>query len=431
MLTSKFQSIPKLVEALKNNEVDTLDYFDNLEIIHQQVEPQIKAFLPEESRFSRIKNQVERLKIKYPQSKLPRLFCLPIGVKDIFHVNGFQTHAGSQLPINELTGEEAKSVSVLKELGTLILGKTVTTEFAYFAPGPTRNPHNHNHTPGGSSSGSAAAVASGLVPFAFGTQTIGSVIRPASYCGVVGYKPTYNRISKDGVIPLSPSVDTVGYFTSDILSAGYMANILCSGWRLIQPSNTKPVLGIPIGPYLNEASSGMLEHINHVSDFLSNLGYQIKKVKAMEDFEEIFERHNLIVAYEAAKIHEKWFQKYQNLYHPKTIELILKGRNTKARDYKIALEGRQKLRNEIMVLAEINGIDLWISPPAQGSAPIGLDSTGDPVMNLPWTHCGFPTVNIPAGQDENGLPMGLQVTAGWNEDESLLFWCTDIEKQLQ
>ncbi len=141
----------------------------------------------------------------------PPLFGIPIGIKDIFHVNGFSTHAGSRLPPKQLMGEEAKCVSDLKKAGALILGKTVTTEFAYFEPGPTMNPHNPNHTPGGSSSGSAAAVAAGLCPLALGSQTIGSIIRPASFCGVVGYKPSYDRISRDGVIPVSPSLDHIGF----------------------------------------------------------------------------------------------------------------------------------------------------------------------------------------------------------------------------
>src|SRR6185436_18009180 len=152
-------------------------------------------------------------------------------------------------PSDLLQGEEAKSVTRLKEAGALIFGKTVTTEFAYFSPGPTRNPHNPEHTPGGSSSGSAAAVAAGFCHLALGTQTIGSIIRPASFCGVVGLKPTYDRISRDGVIPLSPSLDHIGLFTPDVDSAIDAARSLYRDWDEPNEVLRKPILGIPDGPY--------------------------------------------------------------------------------------------------------------------------------------------------------------------------------------
>ena len=152
---------------------------------------------------------------------------MPVGVKDIFHAAGFETRAGSQLPPELLTGPEADAVGRLRAAGCLILGKTVTTEFAYYEPEPTRNPHNLAHTPGGSSSGSAAAVAAGLAPLALGTQTIGSVIRPAAFCGIVGFKPSYGRISPEGLIFFSPSLDHVGLFTQDVAGMSLAAAVLC------------------------------------------------------------------------------------------------------------------------------------------------------------------------------------------------------------
>jgi Asp-tRNA(Asn)/Glu-tRNA(Gln) amidotransferase A subunit family amidase len=397
----------------------------------EQKEPGVKAFLPEKKRFDRLKQEINALHEKFPDPDLRlELFCLPIGVKDIFHVDGFNTYAGTKIPPGRFTGAEASSVSILKNLGALILGKTVTTEFAYFAPGPTRNPHNPDHTPGGSSSGSAAAVAAGIVPFAFGTQTIGSIIRPASYCGVVGFKPTYNRIPKDGVIPLSPSVDTIGFFTSDTTNARFMAGFLCTGWQSRKKLKTRPVLGVPDGPYIQEAESEMLEHFERVCARLKETGYPIKIINAMSDFKDIYHRHNVIVASEAAQIHQTWFIEFGDKYHPKSIELIERGQGIGQDNYREALHGRDKLRAELTVLMESEGIDLWLSPPAKGPAPFGLESTGDPVMNLPWTHCGFPSLNIPAGLNKHNLPMGLQVSAGWYQDEALLHWGEEIEKSL-
>ena len=179
---------------------------------------------------------------------------MTVGVKDIFHADGFTTQAGSRVPPEELQGRQAESVTKLKNAGALILGKTVTTEFAYFTPGPTRNPHNPEHTPGGSSSGSAAAVGAGLCPLALGTQTIGSLVRPAAFCGVVTLKPTYDRISRGGVIPLSPSLDHIGFFTPNVSTAKLVAPFIYQDWKDTNASDEKPILGIPEGDYLNCAS---------------------------------------------------------------------------------------------------------------------------------------------------------------------------------
>src|SRR5512138_1003056 len=206
-----------------------IDRLFQLESAFAVREPAIHAFIPEAGRFNRLRREAQSITgvPPGPASSGP-LFGRLVGVKDIFRVDGFATRAGSHLPADEFQGAEAESVTRLKNAGILILGKTVTTEFAYFTPGPTRNPHNLNHTPGGSSSGSAAAVAAGLCDLALGTQTIGSIIRPAAFCGVIGFKPTYDRISRAGVIPLSPSLDHVGFFASDLEIANAAAQALVS-----------------------------------------------------------------------------------------------------------------------------------------------------------------------------------------------------------
>src|SRR5215213_7607826 len=209
-----------IIDELRSGQLLLPDFLAQVEARFTQQEPSILAFLPEEERFTRLYDEAEALVLSYPDLiKRPLLFGALVGVKDIFHVDGFTTQAGSRLPADALEGKEAQSVSRLMNAGALIFGKTVTTEFAYFSPGPTRNPHHLEHTPGGSSSGSAAAVAAGFCHLALGTQTIGSIIRPASFCGVVGLKPTYERISREGVIPLSPSLDHVGFFASDAETA--------------------------------------------------------------------------------------------------------------------------------------------------------------------------------------------------------------------
>ncbi|MDH5506935.1 MAG: amidase [Anaerolineae bacterium] len=432
MLTQKPTKTTAVLNALRQGDLDLLEYIDQLETHFNQREPDVLAFVPEENRFNRLRSQAETLLVKYPESDFrPPLFGLPVGVKDIFHVDGFTTRAGSQIPPHVIQGAQASSVTALLNAGALVLGKTITTEFAYFSPGPTRNPHNPSHTPGGSSSGSAAAVAAGLVPLALGTQTIGSVTRPASFCGVVGFKPSFDRIPKHGVIPLAPSLDHVGLFTSDIPTAFLAASLLCEDWKPAPLPDNSPVLGIPTGPYLQNASPQMLAHFDAVCSQLEKAGLTVKRVQAMPNFEAIVNRHGLIVAAEAFHTHAEWFSSHEDSYHPKTAELIRNGQAISPADLSTALEGRQHLRNHLTTLMDEHHIDLWLSPSAPHSAPAGLQSTGDPVMNLPWTHSGLPTLGLPSGQDEAGLPLGLQIAARWHQDEAVFDWANILSQVLE
>ncbi|HYO11777.1 MAG TPA: amidase [Thermoanaerobaculia bacterium] len=404
---------------------------DHLEARFSEREPQVRAFLPEEGRFERLRREGEELTARWPDpAKQPPLFGVPVGVKDIFHVDGFETRAGSRLPPEVLRGPEAAVVKTLREAGALILGKTVSTEFAYFAPGPTRNPWNPEHTPGGSSSGSAAAVAAGLCPVALGTQTIGSIIRPAAFCGVVGFKPTRGRISTDGVIPLSPSFDHVGFFARDAHEARFVGGLLLDE-PPFELATRQPQLGVPEGPYLSRVSPEGLAHFESVCERLAAAGYIVKPVPAMADFDEIVERHKRVVAAEAARVHKDWFTRYEELYAPQTAELLRKGQGITDAELERDRSGGERLLSALTRLMDRYRIDLWISPPALGAAPRGLDSTGDPVMNLPWTHAGVPTLCLPAGRNGDGLPMGLQIAGGLGDDEDLLFWAGDLESALR
>jgi Asp-tRNA(Asn)/Glu-tRNA(Gln) amidotransferase A subunit family amidase len=394
-------------------------------------EPGLQAFLPEEGRFERLRREEEALRARWPDpARRPPLFGVPVGVKDIFHVDGFETRGGSRLPPEALQGPEAASVTALRAAGALILGKTVSTEFAYFAPGPTRNPWHPEHTPGGSSSGSAAAVGAGLCPLALGTQTIGSILRPAAVCGVAGFKPSYERISRDGVIPLAPSFDHVGFFTPDVAEAERAAAVLCRGWRPAAVPRG-PRLGVPEGLYLERAAGEGLVHFREVCRRLVAAGYVVETVPALPDFDEVVERHYRAFAAEAARVHRDWFGRFGDLYDPRTAELIHRGQAVTDEELARDLEGREELRMALTALLDERRLDLWISPPALGPAPFGLDSTGDPVMNLPWTHAGMPALNLPTGRSAAGLPMGLQVTARWWADEDLLAWARGLERVLQ
>ena len=423
--------LDSLVKLLSSGELALESYLSELEDAHKKLEPSLLAFIPEKNRFERLNRDAKKLQDRYPnRENRPVLFGVPIGVKDIFHVTGFETRAGSDVPPEELKGYEAGSVKRLRRAGALIMGKTVTTEFAYFAPGPSRNPHNLEHTPGGSSSGSAAAVAGKLCPIATGTQTIGSVNRPAAFCGIVGFKPTYDRVPRDGVIPLSPSLDHVGLFSQDAQSMRLAATVLCSDWREVTTLK-QPVLGVIQGPYMEHASAEGLEQFWNVCGHLEGAGFRLRHVKALSHMNELVKRHFLILAAEAAQVHAYWFAKFEDRYHERTTHLIQQGKQKSIEEVTVALKSRQELRSHLSQLMTEEGIDLWISPAAPGVAPKGLHSTGDPVMNLPWTHCGFPSLTLPSGTNDQGLPYGLQLAGNWNGDEQLLFWSTQIETALK
>lgn len=423
-------TVIQTAHKLRTGEWTLAEYLAKAEAYFQKREPEILAFMSEENRFERLRKEAQQLLKRYPvPAERPALFGVLLGVKDIFHVAGFTTTGGSKLPPEALGGAEAPSVTRLRQAGALILGKTVTTEFAYFAPGPTKNPHNPAHTPGGSSSGSAAAVGGQLCPLAFGTQTIGSVNRPAAFCGVAGYKPSYGRIDKSGVIPLSVSLDHVGLFAQTVTDLALSAALLAENWREELLVSAQPVFGIPAGPYLEHAEPVGLAHYQTVCQAIQQHGFTLKQVNLFSNFDEIRAQHNLLMAADAFKFHQPWFETYQHLYHPKTAELIRLGSTYSPEQVQKAFAFRQQLRAEVLQAMQAHQIDLWVTPSAPGPAPKGLESTGNPIMNLPWTNTGLPTLTIPTGKAAGSLPLGTQLIAGWWEDEKLLFWGQQFQQK--
>lgn len=275
----------------------------------------IHAFVPEPGRAARLVAEARAL----PPGGA--LHGVPVGIKDIIHVDGLPTRAGSVLPPGVLAGPQATLVTRLRAAGALIAGKTVTAEFAVTAPGPTRNPRNPAHTPGGSSSGSAAAVAAGMVPLAVGTQTVGSVIRPAAYCGVVGFKPTFGRIPVDGVIANAPSFDTVGVFAPDVAGAARCAAVVCDGWRPVRSDaghRRPPVLGIPVGPYLERAGAEALAAFKTQVERLGSAGFEVREVPVMAGFDDTVRQLFTMNRYEVARTHADWFPRHGHLYREQT-----------------------------------------------------------------------------------------------------------------
>jgi Asp-tRNA(Asn)/Glu-tRNA(Gln) amidotransferase A subunit family amidase len=255
-----------------------------------------------------------------------------------------------------------------------------------------------------------------------GTQTIGSVIRPAAYCGIVGYKPTFERIPCDGLVRFSRSVDHVGLFTQDLAGMVMAASAVCDGWRVGAPTGEAPVLGVPEGPYLKQAESEALAAFEASIAALDSAGVVVKRVPAFADIDELNAVHRRMAFAEFSGEHGALFERYGHCLRDRTVEAYEAGRAVGADELAAARLSRLERRQDIEELMALHGIDLWATPAAPGPAPHGLSSTGDPNMNLPWTHAGMPAVTLPAGNASNGLPLGMQLVARYGEDEELLDW---------
>jgi len=398
------------------------------------VDPCIHAFLPEPDRRRRVLTELEELCRRYPDpASRPGLFGVPIGVKDIFRTEGFETRAGSRLPPEVFAGAEGPAVSRLKAAGALVLGKTVTTEFAYFQPGPTRSPWNSQHTPGGSSSGSAAAVSAGFCPLALGSQTIGSINRPASFCGIAGFKPSYGRIPMEGIVPFAPSADHAGILAADIPSIRACAEAQVLPWRRNNPTPSfdKAVVILPEDSYSAQASEEARRAVEEAAKILSAAGHVIKRRSVFQHIEELNQAHTQMTAREFADTHEGFYSRYHHLYSARSKELFEDGTRVDDAEYKKALAGRLRVRIRIHELLKSEGAAALLTPSSHAAAPRGLESTGSPLLNLPWTYAGVPTVTLPAAVTPEGLPLGIQLVGNYNLDEELLAFAAHVEKQLR
>jgi len=417
-------SLTQTLERLRTGQTDLISYVDEMCDRVERIDAQVEALIPEPGRRPRLHTEAHELQARFANPvDRPPLYGALVAVKDIFHVSGFVTRAGSAVPPERFAGPEATCVQRLRDAGALILGKSVTTEFAYFEPGPTRNPHNLSHTPGGSSSGSAAAVAAGLCPLALGSQTIGSVIRPAAFCGIVGFKPTLHRIPTDGMVYFSRTVDHVGAFTQDMRGMALAASLLCRNWRIYPEPVNPPVLGVPRGPYLKQAEpQGLGAFERHLSK-LQKIGCTIKDVPSLSDIDSLNRLHRRMIFSEFAREHAEIYSKYAACYRPRTAQIVEIGRKVREDELAAARANRRLLQSELEMQMSRAGVDLWVSPSAPGPAPEGIHNTGDPNMNLPWTHAGMPVITLPAGRTENGLPLGLQFVGSFGADEPLIHWC--------
>jgi Asp-tRNA(Asn)/Glu-tRNA(Gln) amidotransferase A subunit family amidase len=374
-----------------------------------------------------IEDQIEGLFSRFPDpARRPPLFGVPVGVKDIFRMDGASIRCGSLLPSVLFEGPEAVCVSRLREAGAIIFARTATTEFAYFEPAATRNPHNPAHTPGGSSSGSAAGVAAGLFPLALGTQTVGSIVRPAAFCGVVGMKPSHGIIPTAGVVYFSPTIDHVGFFCRRVADIPHVMEAFGPRWETGESSGALR-LGVPVGEYLRQAPPETLGWFEEVVCALEAGGIEAVRVRCLDSIKEIAALHGGLIAAEFAQEQERWFKDYGHLYRPGTRGIIERGMTIPAARLAEAKKSCAQLRLELSGIMREHGLDAWVCPSALGEAPAGLHGTGSPAMNLPWTHAGLPVISLPCGQGGGGLPLGLQCIGEFGKDEDLFSTVSRIE----
>ncbi|MGN8197656.1 amidase [Salinisphaera sp. RV14] len=347
------------------------------------------------------------------------LHGLPVGIKDIFDTHDMPTAYGSPIYTGRTPAADAAAVALIRQAGGLVMGKTVTTEFAFFNPGKTRNPHDCQRTPGGSSSGSAAAVAAGQVPLAIGTQTAGSVIRPASFCGIVGYKPSYGWISPAGLKPAAWSLDTVGVFAADVPGAALLGSVLSGrDLRIDTASGTLPRFGFCRTPQWHAARSATRTACDTAINRVTAAGGDVETVTLPAIFDDLLAAQETIMAFEAARCLAFEHDRHRRQLSDRLAALLDHGATIAAGHYEAARRLAAQCRAAFAdCLAEV---DVLLTPSAPGEAPLATSGTGDPVFNRIWTLLGVPCVNVPGLTGPNNLPVGIQLIGSRDGDAALL-----------
>jgi Asp-tRNA(Asn)/Glu-tRNA(Gln) amidotransferase A subunit family amidase len=359
------------------------------------------------------------------------LHGVPVGIKDIIDTGDMPTEDGTVLHAGRTPTRDATLVAMLRAAGAVIMGKTVTTELATYAPGKTRNPHNPAHTPGGSSSGSAAAVAAGMVPLAVGTQTNGSTIRPAAFCGVYGFKPTFGLIPRGGVLKQSRTLDQIGVFGRTLDDVALAAEQLVGDDGIDPDARPRarlpfvataaeepplpPTLAYVKGPVWDRASEETKEAF---AELVATLGERVVEIALPESARQALDWHRTIMEAEMAANFDLEWERGRERLSPSLREQLGRGREAKTLDYLRACARIPLLNDGFTEIFE--NCDAIVTPSAPGTAPGGLEATGDPAFCTLWTLCGMPALNLPLMHGENGLPIGVQLVGRRGDDARLL-----------
>ena len=427
-MSSPKLSAVEMVQSLKKGEITSEELVKSYieQIKKKEKEVEAWEFFDQEL----VLKQAKKLDELHQSGKHGDLHGIPVGIKDIFDTEDMPTTDGTEIHKKNPSWNDCTVVSKLKQAGAIIMGKTVTAELAYYSPGKTKNPHDTTRTPGGSSSGSAAAVASHMVPLAVGSQTNGSVIRPASYCGVVGYKPTKGLISRHLVLQISRALDQVGVFANSIEDAALISEQLIGHDKqdpdtslnprpkLLAASKEKPpaepVLAHIKLPFMNELEEDVKEGFKEIKDELKG---KVDEIELPEGFAGIPDWHKIIMESDMARSFSEEYKKSKNKLSDKIIEAIERGMKYTSVEYNNAL-AKVDVANAYFNQF-FHDYDVILTPSACGEAPKGLKSTGNPIFCTVWTYCGMPCISLPLLQGKNGLPVGVQLVSSLFDDERL------------
>ncbi len=423
-------SVTLLRDRLASGALDALTLVDSYIARIEAREAEVGAWAWFDPEFARA--QARNLDA-YRRSGRPlgRLHGLPVALKDVIDTAKIPTENGCARDADRIPLRDAFVVERLKKEGAIIMGKTVTTELAFMHPGKTANPHNLAHTPGGSSQGSAAAVADGMVPLAIGTQTGGSIIRPASFCGVTGYKPTFGAIPRRGILAQSPTLDTVGVFASDPAGAALLAEILFGDdpedsataplptpalhTAALSKPPIAPVFGFVKPPGWDTADQQMRSAFDELVDALGDQAFEMPLPAIFNDAAEQRKKINFA---EMAYHYYPYARDMGDSLGQVTRDAIAEGNAVPARDYLSACDMPKLLNAALDEM--LTRCDAILCPAATGPAPNGLETTGDPIFNGLWTLCGTPCITLPLLTSEEGLPMGVQLVAARDNDARLM-----------
>lgn len=423
------QGVTELVGHFKQGSLPLLDYVAAMLAYSRAVEPEVKAFAHHDANIVAL--QTERLEaLRAAGAPLPPLFGVPIAVKDNIDTADYPTEWGYAPVSGRTPGVDAYLVHKLREAGALVWAKSRCTELAYMQPTVTENPRAPGYTPGGSSSGSAAAVASGQVPAAIGTQTNGSVIRPASYCGVVGFKPSRGLIFNGGILKGAPSLDQVGVFARSVQDAAAVAEVLVGGHQqesgqLIFPMQLAAICAEepPLPPKFMFVKTPMWERMDAAArEAFEALADELKdcmvEVELPQSVANALAWHKTIMEAEMHVSLQRLVADNGNQASVPTLDMLARGAQVLAVDYLLAQERMQAAAGGFEEFFE--HFDAILTPATLGAAPEGLGSTGDPVMSTLWTFAGLPCITLPLLQTEGGLPLGVQLVGGLRNDARLL-----------
>ncbi len=403
-------------------------------------EPRVRAWVFVDRESARAQCEQLTQELSRGQNRGP-LHGIPLGIKDIYDVFDWPTAAGSRLWAQSIARRDATVVSRLRQAGAVFLGKTTTTQYASFDPSPTHNPWNLGRTPGGSSSGSAAALACRMCLGALGSQTGGSITRPASYCGVAGCKPTFGRVSCDGVVPLAPSMDHPGPMANCVRDLAIILQVIAGydprdSASIDQPvpdytaalngKRTPPRLARVRGLFQDKASPDVLRMMDQVSDRFRHEGAIVTEIALPAEFGTVLPNHRIVMAVESAAFHGERLRRHPEDYLPEIRKLLEEGLACSAAEYARCKEHQQQLKQDMA--ACFDGVDAILAPATTEAAP-DIRSTGNPAFNSPWSYTGLPVVSIPAAYDKDDMPLAIQLVGpAWSEAELLAVsaWCEKV-----